>query len=391
MKPGLIQAGCLLALLAGLASCSSSPIALIEAARSGDTERLARVVLRDELARRGMPADIALADPENLPRLIRALHRLLEDIWAEEEPEIASERRYVKYSNDYRARAIVDFEQGWLRVETVAEEAPLDKLRDAIVTTLLSPRDLGVEEIFTDAEPATGDEPFLFRQVLDEDGEPIRWRWRAERFAEHLVASVLERSTRDGRTLHAVNIDLVDDHLQLRQLEYADEVLAASRQYRVPPSLIYAVIDVESAFNPYAISPAKAYGLMQVVPATAGRDVFERLKKLPGEPTRQQLFEPGFNIDIGSAYLHLLDQHYLRRVRDPDSRRWTMIAAYNGGPGSVLRAFDRDPSRAVARINAMAPDAVYRQLASGHPYGETRRYLGKVREARVGYLAATAR
>ena len=71
----------------------------------------------------------------------------------------------------------------------------------------------------------------------------------------------------------------MDNHQRLRELEYADEVLRTAGRYRLSPTLVYAVIEVESAFNPYAVSPANAYGLMQVVPATAGRDVFERIKK----------------------------------------------------------------------------------------------------------------
>ncbi|MGB0267911.1 MAG: transglycosylase SLT domain-containing protein, partial [Pseudomonadales bacterium] len=88
----------------------------------------------------------------------------------------------------------------------------------------------------------------------------------------------------------------------------------------VRPSLIYAVIEVESAFNPYAVSPAKAYGLMQIVPATAGRDVYQKIKRRPGEPSKESLFDPDFNIDIGGAYLHLVDERYLNEIRDSSSR-----------------------------------------------------------------------
>ncbi|WP_439102617.1 transglycosylase SLT domain-containing protein, partial [Congregibacter sp.] len=169
-------------------------------------------------------------------------------------------------------------------------------------------------------------------------------------------------------------------------LEYADYVLAASRRYRMPPSLIYAVIEVESAFNPYAVSPAKAYGLMQVVPSTAGRDVYERVKKEKGEPTKQQLFNADFNIDIGSAYLHLLDDSYLSAINDPASRKYTTISAYNGGAGGALRAFDSNRSNAIRAINGMTPSQVYRQLTQKHPFAETRRYLEKVSAAQRRYM-----
>jgi membrane-bound lytic murein transglycosylase C len=364
-----------------LGGCSTPPSrSVIDAALSGDPERIARTVLREELGRQGLPADL-----DDVSAIVRALGRLLQETWGEREPEVASERRYVKYSNAYQARAIVDFEQGWLQVETIAEDDPQAKLRRAIISTLLTDRDMRVEDIFSDAEAHTGGEPFLLGQVLDEDKQPIRWPWRAERFADHLLATVLRRERRNAHEVHSVRVALVDNHQRLRQLEYAEQVISASRQYRISAPLIYAVIEVESAFNTYAVSPANAFGLMQVVPATAGRDVYERVKKQRGEPTREQLFQPAFNIDIGSAYLHLLDTVYLQGIRDQRSRRFAMIAAYNGGPGSTLRAFDTDRSRALQRINSLSAGAVYEHLVRRHPFAETRGYLQKVEAAQQRY------
>lgn len=371
-------------LLAMLTSCSSLPArSVIESAMRGDVKGAARTAIEGELRRQGVPTNMA-----GVPELLDALSKVIAGIWNEDDPEVASERRYVKYSGDFKARAIVDFEAGWLQVETIATEDPETALRRAIVGALLTERDMTVEDIFSGDGPPTGGEPFLYKQVLDKDGKPIRWAWRAERFADHLIANGLRTRREQGKVLRSVRTDLVDNHLQLRELEYASYVLAASRQYSVPPSLIYGVIEVESAFNPYAISPARAYGLMQVVPSSAGRDVFEKVKKQPGEPTQQQLFRPAFNIDVGSAYLHLLDTLYLQRIRDPGSREHVMIASYNGGAGSALRAFDSNRDRAIARINAMAPSEVYARLVAQHPFGETRRYLEKVRAAERRYRAA---
>jgi len=364
-----------------LGGCSSPPSrSVIDAALSGDAQRVARTVLEEEMRRRGLPTAA-----QELPELLRRLTALLVEIWGEREPEVASPRRYVKYSNAYEARAIVDFEQGFLQVETVATDDMRTKLRQAIIGTLLTDRDMRVEDIFSDAEPHISGEPFLLGQVLDEDGQPVRWRWRAERFADHLLATALRRERQNGRILHSVRVALVDNHQQLRERAYAQEVLACAAQYRVDAPLIYAVIEVESAFNPYAVSPASAYGLMQVVPATAGRDVFERVKRTGGQPTREQLFKPPFNIDIGSAYLHLLQDVYLDEIRDGNSRRFAVIAAYNGGPGSTLQAFDSQRTRALERINRMSSAEVYQHLVRRHPFAETRGYLQKVRAAEQRY------
>lgn len=368
-----------------LVSCTGAQRDALEAFRGSPLERQARAVLEERLGPYAGEIGEVRQRAGELRPLFEALGRVVEAVWGEDDAEVASERRYVKYGNDYEARVIIDFEQGFMRVETVAEEAPLEKLEAAIIMALLTPRNLRFEDIFSDSEPSYGEEPFLYRQVLDQDGEPVRYQWRAERFAGYLLANALQRDSFQGRTRHSVSVDLVDNHLHLRQLQFADAVLGAARRYGIDPALVYAVIEVESAFNPYAISPANAYGLMQVVPATAGRDVFERVRGEAGEPSREQLFDPEFNIDIGTAYLHLLDSQYLARINDRDSRGHAKIAAYNGGPGSTLRAFDSNQTRALARINGMSAEQVYRHLTSAHPFGETRRYLEKVRSAEPRY------
>lgn len=368
-----------------LLGCSSSQRQVLDVFRGTPVERQARAVLAEQLGPHVGQIVQARARFEDIEPLVRALERLVVAIWGEGEREVPSQRRYVKYGNDYEARVIVDFEQGRLRVETVAEDAPLDKLHTAVVMALLTPRDLTLGDIFSDREPRYDGEPFLYRQVLDQDDEPIRYRWRAERYASWLIDNALERNHYQGRERYAVATDLVDNHLHLRQLQFADTVTAAARRYGVAAERIYAVIEVESAFNPYAVSPANAYGLMQVVPATAGRDVYERIRRQSGEPSREELFESEFNIDIGTAYLHLLERQYLAGIRDPESRGHAQIAAYNGGPGSVLRTFGDSSASAIRRINALSPTGVYQQLISQHPFAETRQYLVRVRTAERRY------
>ena len=84
----------------------------------------------------------------------------------------------------------------------------------------------------------------------------------------------------------------------------------------VRPDLVRAVIQVESAFNPRAVSPKGAMGLMQLMPATAAR--FGVI-----DP-----FNPGENIRAGVTYLRQLLDRY-------DNDEQLALAAYNAGPGAV--------------------------------------------------------
>lgn len=172
---------------------------------------------------------------------------------------------------------------------------------------------------------------------------------------------------------------MVATHSSVRSYKYADIVRRASQRYGIPEDLIYAIIKTESSFNPYAVSWANAYGLMQVVPKTAGADVFKLVKKKPGTPTPEYLFNPENNIDTGTAYFYILKNRYLKDVRNPTSLEYSMISAYNGGTGGVLNTFDSNSrSNAMTRLNSLQPNQVYWALTNKHRNAEARRYLEKV-------------
>jgi membrane-bound lytic murein transglycosylase C len=333
-------------------------------------------------------------DLERFQARLAALREAVRRVWGPERVEEPGPRRYVKYVQDWQSRVLVDFEAGTLRVESVVDAAGRGeeadaraRLRQAVVTALLTPDDPRSLDLFSAGAVELGGTPFLLGEVTDHEGKDIRWEWRAGRFADHLLERRLERvPARDGQpALLAVQTPLVRDHLAVRAAKYRERVEAMAERYAVGRSLIYAVMRVESAFNPFAVSSAPAFGLMQVVPGTAGSDVNAFLGR-PGAPSREQLFDPDANIEYGAAYLHLLQSRYLAPVADPLSREYCTIAAYNGGPGTVLRTFHQDTDRAYAAINALPPAKVYRTLRHDVPYDETRRYLEKVVTARKDFV-----
>ena len=155
---------------------------------------------------------------------------------------------------------------------------------------------------------------------------------------------------------------------------------------RLSRSLVFAVIKTESAFNPFAVSSAPAYGLMQLVPESGGRDAYRKAKGIDRAPTKEYLFDAANNIELGTTYLGmLLNDSVLQDVTDPLSREYCAIAAYNTGPSNVLRAFARDPAAALRAINALSPAEVYDALRRHLPYAETRNYLAKVVSAQKRY------
>ncbi|MCL1915163.1 MAG: transglycosylase SLT domain-containing protein [Desulfovibrionaceae bacterium] len=165
--------------------------------------------------------------------------------------------------------------------------------------------------------------------------------------------------------------------------KYSTHVEGFARRYALPPNLIYAIMEVESNFNPMAISRNQAMGLMQVVPHTAGEDVHAYLYGRNRKALEiEELFSPEKNIQYGIVYLHLLNRRHFREVKNPASREMCVIAAYNCGPSNLLRLFHPERGEALAQINRLSSDELYRRLTLELPSRENREYLPKVLAAR---------
>ncbi|BCQ34595.1 MULTISPECIES: membrane-bound lytic murein transglycosylase EmtA [Erwinia] len=154
----------------------------------------------------------------------------------------------------------------------------------------------------------------------------------------------------------------------------------AAQRNGVDQKLVEAIISVESGGNPTVVSKSNAVGLMQIKASTAGREVY-RSQGRRGQPTKSELRDPVKNIDIGTAYLRILQEQQLAGIRDPKTLRYATIVSYANGAGALLRTFSRDRDRAIAMINAMTPEAFYQHVQDKHPAAQAPRYLWKVTTA----------
>jgi soluble lytic murein transglycosylase-like protein len=100
--------------------------------------------------------------------------------------------------------------------------------------------------------------------------------------------------------------------------------------FRIDPALLYAIARQESNFNPRAVSPAGARGLMQIMPATAS--YVARDPSLRNGNGAQRLHDPGLSLELGQRYLLYLARH--ETVGDDLIR---LLVAYNAGPGNLSR------------------------------------------------------
>ncbi len=343
-------------------------------------------------------------DPERLINDLRAAQRDFQALysaltgkvteqWGPKEVKLPERKKYVKYTQHYTSRAIVDFDRGEITVETLDDKNPRESLSRAVVTTLLTPQDPRAVDIFSDKDIQLTGEPYLLGLVVDQQGKPVRTEAAAQSFAAYLVDTkagtrVIEQ---DGSKKQAtyVTMHMVANLPQKQAEKYRPLVLRFSEQYQLSPSLVFAIIRTESNFNPYAVSSVPAYGLMQLVPTSGGREAYRRAKGQDVAPSRDYLFDPEHNVELGTAYLNVLMFNQLEEVANQVSREYCVIAAYNTGAGNVLRTFSKHHTSAVQQINGLQPGALYEQLRAHLPYQETRHYLDKVTTYRKAFMISS--
>jgi membrane-bound lytic murein transglycosylase C len=162
--------------------------------------------------------------------------------------------------------------------------------------------------------------------------------------------------------------------------KHMDVIRKYASEYDIPVSVVLAIIETESSFNPRAVSPVPAFGLMQLVPRTAGIDAYNKVYGEKKVVAPEYLFNEAQNIELGAAYLNVVRDSYFRRVKNPYSRFYCTVAAYNTGIGNVAKTFTGGTSLTAAarKINTMNEQEVYDHLLENLPAEETRNYLRKI-------------
>lgn len=333
--------------------------------------------------------DYVKAEKEAYDKFVKKMSAL----WGGDNVVESTSKEWVEYSEDGKSRSVVDFEQGEATIEiivTPAEENSEKKLEDKVEQKIkeLIVNKGKTKDYDSDKEAAAPlqETPVLENQIQTPSGELVTEENVDESVKEIAQEAVVEKKEIVGddgeaRQVVTVRLDLVPDHVRVRAEQYKAEVEKYCDKYDVDPALVYAVMQTESAFNPKAKSYVPAYGLMQIVPSSAGKDCAQSLKKEFSQPTANYLYEPENNIEMGVHYLYLLKKRYYTNVTNPKSRDLCVIASYNTGAGNVSRALRGDTkiSKAIPQINEMSYEELFRYFEK-NLLPETQNYIRKVTE-----------
>jgi len=314
-----------------------------------------------------------------------------------QDPNLPSSKVWVKYSDDLNKRTSVNFESGEVVVELLNSQndeqaveyakQQLNELSQVTVNKTLSndPVYIAANNTINSKSFTSSGKPL--NKKIEQSKSPATTQ--PKKIAEQTVLSteiVKEVLTAKAPVIAkqkdrvTISYQLPANTLSNQAKRYLPDVQQQAKRYNLDPALLLAIIHTESSFNPLARSPIPAFGLMQIVPTSAGKDVSNFLQGKPLLLSPEYLFQADNNVEAGSTYVHILSNRYFKNVRNEQSRIYMSIAAYNTGPGNVAKTLSGSKSLNQASIaaNSMSADKVYTFMVNNLPAQETRNYLQKV-------------
>lgn len=350
-----------------------------------------------------------------------AFRQQLMQHWSE--PAQSSLQERVLYSNDLQTR---------IRIDDVAQTVTIEHLTNQLVNeqqilqTLSTDANIATEiqmavppSSVTDTQPtlisqaaiSTQTNPLMeqidnqYQQSLaaldntnmdaplaDKEKQQLSVENEARKQQLQQQLSEVARNSPTYKRVQVQTLQLPDDYTYNKAKPFLDSYQIQVNHHGLSLALLLAITQTESGYDPQATSHVPAFGLMQVVPGSAGLDVAQKFFDTNTPPSADELYNPQTNIQYGAGYLALLWQQYLGDIVDLESRKYCVIAAYNTGAGNVARAFNSHGKRslqtAVAVINQLTPQQVYERLQQHLPYDETKQYLKKVRKLDSRYQSS---
>lgn len=333
-----------------------------------------------------------------------------------EEPKLSTKKEWIGYTKDKKTRTDVDFEKQTITVETIAasEKEAKQKLQLALAkavtidtktvqeTDPLEQKLAKIKQPQNVVDSKVRADPILSTVIFNQPPtkENVK-NYVYDNITDNAIKS--QKSTKvPHASIYSVVVQLPKDTMLKRSKVYLNDVQKHAKKQDIPTSLIFAIMHSESSFNPRARSYVPAYGLMQLVPKTAGRDTYKYLYNEDKLVSSSYLYDSSNNITMGSAYLHILYYNYLKEIKNPDSKIYCTIAAYNTGAGNVACAFnskkkkngttvcssrngDYNMNSAAPIINSLSPQEVYNRLLKDLKFDEPKHYLKNVSKRMSAY------
>ena len=317
----------------------------------------------------------------------------LNTLW--DEPKTTSKNNLISYTPDQKTRTNIDFKNEEIIIETLAssEKEANKKLKEALQRAVTADTKSVYQNDSLEQKLSTIKKPTLIKTskinsqailtpvIFSQAPTKNTVQQYVNKHIRYKNIKVTKSTKIKHSRIYTTRIKMPPNSIVKRSKIYHKTIKKEALRQKIPMPLVFAIIHSESSFNPLAKSHIPAFGLMQIVPKTAGRDAYKYLYNKDSLVSAEYLYNSENNIKMGTAYLHILYYRYLKSIKDEDSRLYCTIAAYNTGAGNVAWAFTKnnDVKSAARVINTMKSQAVYNYLLRYLKYDEPKHYLKHVR------------
>jgi len=315
-------------------------------------------------------------------KAISSYQKKVRSFWAQSDLEDA--KKLTNYSKDLQTKSLIDFEKNQIVISQIAKHKKVSK--QELVQQLNKTLQLNNQEAFKqnnleqNINALTPHSKYIKEAKLDK--QPL-----IQVGNQKTAISAQDVAMTKKGEVYEVRYTLPKNSTYKRSYNYLVAAKSNAARFNLDAEILLAIMHSESSFNPMARSHIPAFGLMQIVPKSAGIDSYKFLYNKRRLLSASYLYNTKNNIEIGSAYFHILYYKYLSSIKDPQSRLYCAIAGYNTGAGNVAWAFVRSYNikKASKIINTMNAAQVYKHLQRHLKYDEPKHYLKRVSERSIKY------
>ncbi|UTJ05890.1 transglycosylase SLT domain-containing protein [Arcobacter roscoffensis] len=194
-----------------------------------------------------------------------------------------------------------------------------------------------------------------------------------ERNVDDNIKKVVEfRTQEDEKTNYEGSIqEVIEEQKMLNSIQtvqnkfvYANTedlmlIYKKSLEFGIDPAYVFALVGTESHFKDYEISKAKAYGLFQIRKPSAEETIEKVYKEKGIFVTKDFMLNKRNNILLGTGYLSLLKDRYLKLVSDNKKKMIVLTYAYNVGITKILNIFyKKNQAKAQEKINELTQEEI---------------------------------
>ena len=225
---------------------------------------------------------------KSLQKEYKAYEDELNEYW--KNPELSTKKDWVSYSEDKKSRSKVDFENNEISIEVIAasQEEAEEKIakrlsyvvskntKEVVNTDPLQRRISQINKNKIDRPVLMDSKPILSNVIFDKKPTKKDIQHYTKRTVKKNKIKV-RKSKFNHKNVYKMSVALPQNSTLKRSQVYKDEIIQNANYYDIPVPLVFAIMHTESNFNPFAKSHIPAFGLMQIVPRSAGRDVYKYL------------------------------------------------------------------------------------------------------------------